>query len=135
MRDADFSKFAGYDLVIGGSPCTFWSIAKTGREVDKDGIGWMLFMGFVEAVRIIKPRFFLYENVASMPPNIKTFISDELGFEPVLINSALVSAQQRRRFVMDTVLSFEFARNPDIKNGIKSAKPLCFQGFLDLSLL
>ena len=97
VLEADFSKFAGYDLVIGGSPCTFWSIAKTGREVDKDGIGWMLFMCFVEAVRIIKPRFFLYENVASMPANIKAYISEELGCEPVLINSALVSAQQRRR--------------------------------------
>ena len=97
VMDADFSKFTGYDLVIGGSPCTFWSIAKTGREVDKDGIGWMLFMRFVEAVRIIKPRFFLYENVASMPSNIKAYISEELGCEPVLINSALVSAQQRRR--------------------------------------
>jgi DNA (cytosine-5)-methyltransferase 3A len=97
VLDADLSKCAGYDLVIGGSPCAFWSIAKTGREVDKNGIGWMLFMRFVEAVRIIKPRFFLYENVASMPPNIKTYISEELGFEPVLINSALVSAQQRRR--------------------------------------
>jgi len=94
---ADFTKFAGYDLVMGGSPCTFWSIAKTNREVDKNGIGWMLFMRFVEAVRIIKPRFFLYENVASMPSNIKAFISEELGCEPVLINSALVSAQQRKR--------------------------------------
>ena len=97
VLDADFSKFAGYDLVMGGSPCTFWSIAKTNREIDKNGIGWKLFMRFVEAVRIIKPRFFLYENVASMPSNIKAYISEELGCEPVLIDSALVSAQQRKR--------------------------------------
>jgi DNA (cytosine-5)-methyltransferase 3A len=97
VMDADFSKFAKHDLVIGGSPCTFWSIAKTGREVDKNGIGWELFMRFVEAVRIIKPRFFLYENVASMPSNIKAYISEEFSCEPVLINSALLSAQQRKR--------------------------------------
>jgi len=48
-------------------------------------------------VRIISPRFFLYENVASMPQNIKQYISEELGVEPVLINSALVSAQHRKR--------------------------------------
>ena len=95
--DADFSKYVGYDLVIGGSPCTFWSIAKTNREVDKDGMGWNLFMRFVEAVRIIRPRFFLYENVASMPSAIKAYISEEFGCEPVMINSALVSAQQRKR--------------------------------------
>ena len=97
VLEADFAPFVGYDLVMGGSPCTFWSIAKTNREVDKTGMGWKLFMGFVNAVRIIKPRFFLYENVASMPPTIKEYISDELGVEPVLINSALVSAQHRKR--------------------------------------
>jgi DNA (cytosine-5)-methyltransferase 3A len=97
VLDADFSRYAGYDLVIGGSPCTFWSIAKANREVDKSGMGWKLFMAFVEAVRIIKPRFFLYENVASMPQSIKAYISEELGCEPIMINSALVSAQQRKR--------------------------------------
>ena len=94
---ADFSRFAGYDLVMGGSPCTFWSIAKTNREIDKNGIGWTLFMRFVEAVRQIKPFFFIYENVASMPQSIKEYISEELGVEPVLINSALLSAQHRKR--------------------------------------
>jgi DNA (cytosine-5)-methyltransferase 3A len=41
--------FSDYNMVMGGSPCTFWSIAKTNREVDKDGVGWKLFMRFVEA--------------------------------------------------------------------------------------
>ena len=97
VLDADFSRFADIDLVMGGSPCTFWSVAKTNREVDKDGMGWKLFMRFVEAVRQIKPRYFLYENVASMPNNIKAYISEELECEPMLINSALVSAQHRKR--------------------------------------
>ena len=85
------------DLVIGGSPCTFWSIAKAQREIDKSGMGWKLFMCFVEAVRHIKPRYFLLENVASMPASIKAFISEELGCEPVSINSSLMSAQHRKR--------------------------------------
>ena len=98
VLDADFSQYAGYDLVLGGSPCTFWSIARSkSREVDKNGTGWKMFMRFVEAVREIRPRYFLYENVASMPPNIKEYISVELGCVPVLINSALVSAQSRKR--------------------------------------
>ena len=97
VLDANFSRYAGYDFVMGGSPCTFWSIAKTNREVDKSGMGWALFMSFVEAVHLIKPKYFLYENVASMPNNIKNYISQELGCNPVLINSALVSAQSRKR--------------------------------------
>ena len=94
---ADFNQFAGYDIVMGGSPCVFWSIARANREVNKEGMGWKLFMRFVEAVRLIKPSFFLYENVASMPAGIKAYISEELGCEPILINSSRVSAQQRKR--------------------------------------
>ena len=95
--DADFSQFIGYDFVMGGSPCQSWSISKSNREVDKSGVGWKLFMRFVDAVRVISPRFFLYENVASMPQSIKSYITEELGVEPILINSALVSAQHRKR--------------------------------------
>ena len=97
VTNADFSLFRGHDLVLGGSPCNFWSISKANREADKAGMGWKLFMKFAEAVRIINPRFFLYENVASMPAGIKACISEELGVGPVLINSALVSAQSRKR--------------------------------------
>ena len=94
----DFSQFIDkIDLIIGGSPCTFWSVARKNREVDKDGIGWKLFSKYIEALRTIKPRYFLYENVASMPKNIKDFISEEFGVEPILINSSLVSAQNRNR--------------------------------------
>ena len=32
VLDADFTEFAGYDLVMGGSPCTFWSVARANRE-------------------------------------------------------------------------------------------------------
>ena len=88
-------------MVIGGSPCTTFSIARSGlgRETDKDegGSGWRLFMRFVEAVRQIKPAVFLFENVASMHKNMRQYITEELGVEPVLINSALLSAQQRKR--------------------------------------
>lgn len=97
VLDADFNRFQGFEMVMGGSPCTFWSIAKKNREVDRNGIGWRLFMRFVDAVKQINPRYFLYENVASMPNTIREYISQEFGIEPIKINSALVSAQQRNR--------------------------------------
>lgn len=97
VMEADFTQFKGYDLVMGGSPCTFWSIAKANREVDKSGMGWKLFIRFIDAINEIEPKYFLYENVASMPRSIKEFISEEIGCEPILINSALVSPQQRKR--------------------------------------
>lgn len=85
-------------LLIGGSPCTHWSIAQTkNRETEASGIGWELFLNYRIARDKYKPDFFLYENNKSMSPAIRAQITAELGVEPVLINSALVSAQNRQR--------------------------------------
>ena len=85
-------------LLIGGSPCTHWSIAQTkNRETEASGIGWELFLNYRIARGKYKPDYFLYENNKSMSPAIRTQITAELGVEPVLINSALVSAQNRQR--------------------------------------
>lgn len=97
---ADFTEFDGFDLVIGGSPCTYWSIAQQSgkRETEARGIGWNLFQQYVRAIKEAKPNFFVYENNKSMAPAIKEEICQAFGFEPILINSALVSAQKRERF-------------------------------------
>ena len=85
-------------LLIGGSPCTRWSIAQTkNRETEASGIGWELFLNYRIARDKYKPDYFLYENNKSMSPAIREQITAELGVEPVLINSALVSAQNRQR--------------------------------------
>lgn len=95
--DGDFKKFKGYDLLIGGSPCTYWSVAKKGRETTADGEGFRLFMEYVRAWEESECRYFLYENNYSIHQNIKDEISAKLGVEPIMINSALVSAQNRKR--------------------------------------
>ena len=85
-------------LLIGGSPCTHWSIARTkNRETGPSGLGWELFLNYKIARDKYKPDYFLYENNKSMSPAIRAQITKELGVEPVLINSALVSAQSRHR--------------------------------------
>lgn len=86
-------------LLIGGSPCTFWSIAqKNGRETEAEGMGWELFKNYLIAKQKFKPDFFLYENNKSAAQAIKDQISRELGVDLMHINSALVSAQNRQRF-------------------------------------
>ena len=95
-------------ILIGGSPCTHWSIAQTkNRETEASGIGWELFLNYRIARDKYKPDFFLYENNKSMSPAIRAQITAELGVEPILINSALVSAQNRQR------LYWAGKRNPD----------------------
>lgn len=86
-------------LLIGGSPCTFWSIAqKNGRETEAEGMGWELFKNYLIAKEKFKPDFFLYENNKSAAQAIKDQISQELEVPLMYINSALVSAQNRQRF-------------------------------------
>jgi DNA (cytosine-5)-methyltransferase 3A len=84
------------DLLIGGSPCQDLSIAKNDREGLK-GKRSSLFWHYVRLLRTCKPKWFLLENVASMPKESKEIITREIGVEPILINSALLSAQQRKR--------------------------------------
>ncbi len=86
-------------LLIGGSPCTYWSVAqKKGREVEAKGLGWELFKNYLIAKEKFKPDLFLYENNKSAAQPIKDQISRELGVDLMHINSALVSAQNRQRF-------------------------------------
>lgn len=86
-------------ILIGGSPCTFWSIAqKNNRETEAEGLGWELFKNYLVAKEKFKPDFFLYENNKSAAQAIKDQISHELGVDLMYINSALVSAQNRQRF-------------------------------------
>ncbi len=88
--------FPKIDLLIGGSPCQDLSIAKANRQGLK-GARSSLFWHFVRLLRTMKPRYFLLENVASMSKEDKTKITEIMGVEPIFINSALVSAQQRKR--------------------------------------
>jgi DNA-cytosine methyltransferase len=97
VLNSDFTEFKDVDILLGGSPCTFWSVAKKNRDVDKSGMGWKLFERYLLALKNTNPTYFLYENVASMPSQIKDFISEEFGVQPILIDSTLVSAQQRKR--------------------------------------
>ena len=97
INDIDFTQFIGkVDLVMGGSPCQDLSIAgkRAGLSGDRSG----LFYKFVEAIETIKPKYFLLENNVGMPQDAYEEISRLMGCYPVEINSALVSAQNRRRF-------------------------------------
>ena len=63
-------------LLIGGSPCTHWSIAQTkNRETEPSGIGWELFENYLIALEKFKPDYFLYENNKSMSKAIRDEIT------------------------------------------------------------
>ena len=95
-------------LLLGGSPCTYWSIAQTkNRETESEGLGWELFRNYLISLEKFKPDFFLYENNKSMAGPIRDQITRELGVEPILINSARVSAQSRQRLYWTNIPGVE----------------------------
>lgn len=96
VKTADFTEFADFDLVIGGFPCQDLSCANKNREGLK-GKRSGLFSELVRAINETRPKYFLVENVYSMKKSDRNMITDILNIEPICINSALVSAQNRNR--------------------------------------
>ena len=82
------------DLLIGGSPCQGFS--KSGNRLNFDDPRSKLFFEFVRILKLVKPKYFMLENVV-MNKESRDIISKYLGVEPIEINSNLVSAQSRRR--------------------------------------
>lgn len=97
VTKVDFTQYKGVDLLIGGSPCTDLSVAKRNRE-GLAGANSNLFYEYVRALEEAKPKYFLLENVASMKSTERDKISEILGVQPIMINSALLTAQSRKRY-------------------------------------
>jgi DNA (cytosine-5)-methyltransferase 3A len=100
------------DLLIGGSPCIDLSIAKQGRK-GLDGEHSSLFWEWVRMWKETKPKWWVLENVASMPKKDRDIITKELGVEPVMFNASLVSAQSRKRLFW-TNIKFELPEDRGI---------------------
>lgn len=82
------------DLLIGGSPCTGFS--RVGEGLNFEDPQSKLFFDYVDILNHVKPKYFLLENV-KMKQEWQDVITEHLGVEPIEINSALVSAQNRPR--------------------------------------
>ena len=98
ISDETMDTLPQIDLLIGGSPCQDLSVYKfdrgecTGLNGEKSG----LFYHYLRILKYIKPRFFLLENVPMLKQWEDT-ISELLGVKPILINSSLVCAADRKR--------------------------------------
>jgi len=87
--------FTNIDLMFAGSPCQGFSFA--GKQLAFDDPRSKLFFEFVRLLKEVKPKYFLLENVR-MKKEYLDVISEQVGAQPTLINSALLSAQSRQRY-------------------------------------
>jgi len=91
-----FNLLPKIDLLMGGSPCQGFSFA--GKQLNFDDPRSALFFEFVRLLEETKPTYFLLENVR-MKQEYQDIISEHLGVKPIMINSALLSAQNRVRLL------------------------------------
>lgn len=122
VTKADFTQYRGQiDLVIAGSPCQSLSIIQAHKRTNLDGKS-KLFFEVVRALEEVQPKYFLFENVASMNEESKQVISEMLGCEPVLIDSNRFVAQDRPRYYW-TNIPFERVLPP--------VSPACLQEIME----
>lgn len=94
VRTIDLAKLPTIDLLIGGSPCQGFSFA--GKQLNFKDERSILFFEYAKILKTLKPKYFLLENV-KMKQEYQNIISEFVGVQPIEINSALVSAQNRKR--------------------------------------
>lgn len=95
------------DLFLCGSPCQDMSLININGKVGINGAKSSLFYKCVEILNIVCPKYFLFENVKSMTNDDKRTFNELLGVEPIHINSALVSAQNRNRLYWTNIPGIE----------------------------
>jgi len=100
----NYDELPQIDLIMGGSPCQGFSFA--GKQLAFDDPRSALFFCFWRAVKHLKPKYFLLENVR-MKKEYLDVISEYMGVEPIMINSALVSAQNRVRYYWTNIPGIE----------------------------
>lgn len=100
VTQIDFKSLGKIDLLIGGSPCQGFSFA--GKQLNFEDHRSKLFFEYVRALQELKPKYFLLENV-KMKQEFQEVITSYLGPKPVEINSALLSAQNRKRLYWSNI--------------------------------
>lgn len=119
----DASKLPKIDLLLGGSPCQGFSFA--GKQLNFEDPRSKLFFEYVRLLKETNPKYFLLENV-NMKKDYQDIISNELGVEPIKINSNLVSAQLRTRLYWTNIPN---VTQPEEKNIL--LKNILESGYVD----
>lgn len=99
------------DLLIGGSPCQGFSFS--GKQLNFNDPRSKLFFEFVRLINELKPKYFMLENV-KMKKEFEQVITEHMKVDPIEINSALVSAQQRKRLYWTNIPNVELPKDRNI---------------------
>ena len=118
IKDIKGEDLPEIDLIVAGSPCQGFSFA--GKQLAFDDPRSALFFEFIRLLKEVKPKYFLLENVRMKKEHMEVInqqISEVYpevgsgtlfgGVEPILINSAKLSAQNRQRYYWTNIPNIE----------------------------
>lgn len=112
VKKVDGKKYKGIDLLMGGSPCQGFS--SSGKMLNFMDPRSRLFFEYARLLKEVKPKYFLLENV-NMKKEYQDIISKYVEVEPIEINSALVSAQNRVRLYWTNIPGIKQPQDKNIK--------------------
>ncbi len=100
LYQADFEQFIGFDLILAGTCCQSLSRTRIENEDVNNGLDGKsgIFFKAVEALNVINPKWFMFENVIPSRTEDLNTMTQAIGVDPILINSNLFSAQDRERY-------------------------------------
>lgn len=100
LYEADFNQFKGFDLLLAGTCCQSLSRCRVENKEVNTGLDGKskIFFKAIEALRVIQPKYFMFENVIpSNDEDLKT-MTKCIGVDPILIDSGIFCSQNRERY-------------------------------------
>ena len=100
LYEANFQQFKGFDLLLAGTNCQSLSVCRIENKQVNSGLKGKsrIFFKAVEALKVIRPKYFMFENVIpSNNEDLKT-MTENVGVNPILLNSGIFSPQNRERY-------------------------------------
>lgn len=100
LYDSDFTKFKDFDLILAGTCCQSLSKIRADDTKISNGLSGKskIFYKAIEALKVVNPKWFMFENVIPKNKNDLEEMSDLIGVQPIMIDSGIFSAQNRERY-------------------------------------
>lgn len=100
LYEADFEQFKGFDLLLCGSCCQSLSRIRIEDEQVNNGLKGKssIFFKAIECLKAIQPKYFMFENVIPSREEDLNTMTECIGVDPLLIDSAIFGAQSRERY-------------------------------------
>lgn len=100
LYKADFDQFKGSDLLLVSTCCQSLSRVRIENKQINNGLEGKsgIFFKAIECLKAIQPKYFMFENVIPSREEDLNTMTECIGVDPLLIDSAIFSAQSRERY-------------------------------------